>query len=125
LDLNVRADKLTPLFPDELAECLKPYVCEIEPPEETTVEVPNGTEVSAGQPPNGQNGSRAAGKNGNQPESLIPDEPRPCPVRVYYQRPDISGWLRLGEGWRVLPDQDLIHSLSQLCGSDSVTITYK
>ena len=129
LDLCVRAEQLTPLFPDQLADCLKPYVCEIDLSDGTDAnlaEQQSGTMTSA---PNGHGSSGQAqgrnGSNGKNGESLVPDVPQPCPVRVYYQRPDISGWLRLGEGWRVLPDQDLIHSLSQLCGNGSVTITYR
>jgi len=143
LDLCVRAEQLTPLFPEQLADCLKPYVCEIELPAETSVGMPGQEQTGAGVTPapqgHGQNGHGSPangnhGKNGSNAgngqgkdskESLVPDVPQPCPVRVYYQRPDISGWLRLGEGWQVLPDQDLIHSLSQLCGNGSVTITYR
>jgi DNA polymerase-3 subunit alpha len=57
------------------------------------------------------------------------DAPAPvpiaCPVRICYRRPDISGWITLGEQWQVKPDQRLIHDLQQLFGQQAVSIAYR
>jgi DNA polymerase-3 subunit alpha len=51
--------------------------------------------------------------------------PIACPVRICYRRPDISGWITLGEQWQVKPDQRLIHDLQQLFGQQAVSIAYR
>ena len=51
--------------------------------------------------------------------------PIACPVRICYHRPDISGWITLGEQWQVKPDQRLIHDLQQLFGQQAVSIAYR
>jgi DNA polymerase III subunit alpha len=54
-----------------------------------------------------------------------PPAPSACPVRICYRRPDISGWITLGEQWQVKPDQRLIHDLQQLFGQQAVSIAYR
>ncbi|MDO9519837.1 MAG: DNA polymerase III subunit alpha [Pseudohongiella sp.] len=60
-----------------------------------------------------------AGTNG---ESQTPSA---CPVRICYRRPEVKGWITLGEGWQVRPEQALIHELHQLFGPQAVTIAYR
>ncbi|MDP2092219.1 MAG: OB-fold nucleic acid binding domain-containing protein, partial [Pseudohongiella sp.] len=54
-----------------------------------------------------------------------PAPPVACPVRICYRRPDITGWITLGEQWQVKPDQALIHDLKQLFGQQAVSIAYR
>jgi DNA polymerase-3 subunit alpha len=51
--------------------------------------------------------------------------PSACPVRICYRRPEVRGWITLGEGWQVRPEQTLIHELHQLFGSQAVSIAYR
>jgi len=50
---------------------------------------------------------------------------RACPVRIRYRRPEVSGWIVLGEDWQIRPDQALIHELHQLLGQQAVSIAYR
>lgn len=47
-----------------------------------------------------------------------------CPVVVRYRGADAEAMLRLGDRWRVRPDDELLKRLSQLNGSDSVRVEY-
>jgi DNA polymerase-3 subunit alpha len=60
-----------------------------------------------------------------QEEGAEPAPPVSCPVRICYRRPDISGWITLGEQWQVKPEQALIHDLKQLFGQQAVSIAYR
>ncbi|MEH6565127.1 MAG: DNA polymerase III subunit alpha [Halopseudomonas sp.] len=48
-----------------------------------------------------------------------------CAVTVELQRPDASALLRLGEQWRVEPADDLVQSLRDQLGKDSVSLHYR
>jgi DNA polymerase-3 subunit alpha len=64
----------------------------------------------------------AAARVGDDTQAPVPIA---CPVRICYHRPDISGWITLGEQWQVKPDQRLIHDLQQLFGQQAVSIAYR
>jgi DNA polymerase-3 subunit alpha len=64
----------------------------------------------------------AAARVGDDAQAPVPIA---CPVRICYHRPDISGWITLGEQWQVKPDQRLIHDLQQLFGQQAVSIAYR
>ena len=62
----------------------------------------------------------------DDPDAVEPEPAsRSCPVRVHYKRPDVSGWLQLGSQWQVLPSQELIQALRQLCGREAVSLSYR
>lgn len=96
VELDIDANQIGEGFSDRLAGCLEPYRCPL--PE--------------------------AGSTDEQAENEVAPL-HPCPVRIRYRRTDVSGWLQLGEHWYVLPDQDLIQELHQLCGRQSVSIAYR
>jgi len=48
-----------------------------------------------------------------------------CPVTVEYQRADAAALLRLGDEWRVEPADDLLQSLRDQLGKDSVSLHYR
>ena len=48
-----------------------------------------------------------------------------CAVTVELQRPDSSAVLKLGEQWRVEPADDLVQSLRDQLGKDSVSLHYR
>ncbi len=45
-------------------------------------------------------------------------------LRVHYERHDASGVVRLGEGWRVHPTDELIRQLAKLLGDENVKVVY-
>jgi DNA polymerase-3 subunit alpha len=47
-----------------------------------------------------------------------------CPVVIDYQRSDARALLRLGEEWRVRPEDELLQRLRQEYGSDRVKLVY-
>jgi DNA polymerase III subunit alpha len=98
VELIVQADRLSADFSHRLADCLRPY-CQAWQPE--TPDDPDA----------------------------VPDDPaaapRPCRVRIRYERPDVSGWLQLGEQWSVRPEQSLLQELGRLCAPGTVTIAYQ
>lgn len=47
-----------------------------------------------------------------------------CPVCIDYMQTDNYAKVRLGERWRVAPDDSLLQSLQDLCGMDAVTLDY-
>ncbi len=47
-----------------------------------------------------------------------------CPVEVEYQQSSAQARLMLGETWRVQPSEDLLTSLSALCGEGNVSLEY-
>ncbi len=46
------------------------------------------------------------------------------PVVIDYQRPDAAARLKLGDGWKVQADDELLQRLRELLGRHSVAITY-
>ena len=48
-----------------------------------------------------------------------------CPVTIEYQRADAAALLRLGDEWRVEPADDLLQSLRDQLGKDSVSLHYR
>ncbi|SDT04680.1 DNA polymerase-3 subunit alpha [Halopseudomonas sabulinigri] len=48
-----------------------------------------------------------------------------CAVTVELQRPDAAALLRLGEQWKVEPADDLVQSLRDQLGKDSVSLHYR
>lgn len=48
-----------------------------------------------------------------------------CAVTVELQRPDAQATLRLGESWRVEPADDLVQTLRDQLGKDSVSLHYR
>lgn len=118
IELDLRAETMTPDFPMRLADVLEPF-----------------RQTPAAVPAYGVNGSTSASDHagyggGEYPvppnaELMEPETPPSCPVRIRYHRPDIAGSLHLGETWQVLPDQALIQELHQLCGTNAVTIAYR
>ncbi|MAO39526.1 MAG: DNA polymerase III subunit alpha [Pseudohongiella sp.] len=63
------------------------------------------------------------------PAEADPDEStepalKPCRVRICYRRPDVDGWLQLGDDWCVLPEQDLLQELGEMFGRESVAVAY-
>ncbi|MFE8073120.1 DNA polymerase III subunit alpha [Marinobacteraceae bacterium S3BR75-40.1] len=57
-------------------------------------------------------------------EVLQPYRAEGCPVSVAYQRSDAKTLIRLGEEWRVQPDDELIVGLKHLLGDDRVSVVY-
>ncbi|MCB1616605.1 MAG: DNA polymerase III subunit alpha, partial [Pseudomonadales bacterium] len=47
-----------------------------------------------------------------------------CPVWIHYRTARASGRIRLGEEWRVSPEDDLLHDLQKALGKDSVELIY-
>ncbi|ALO46052.1 DNA polymerase III subunit alpha [Pseudohongiella spirulinae] len=98
LELTVQADRLAVDFSRRLADCLRPY-CEVFLPVESDSSEPDSDDRA--------------------------DVPRPCQVRIRYERADVSGWLMLGDQWYVRPEQSLLQELSELCAPGTVTIAYQ
>ena len=48
-----------------------------------------------------------------------------CAVTIELQRPDAQATLRLGESWRVEPADDLVQTLRDQLGKDSVSLHYR
>lgn len=48
-----------------------------------------------------------------------------CAVTIELQRPDAQALLRLGEGWRVEPADDLVQTLRDQLGKGSVSLHYR
>lgn len=51
-----------------------------------------------------------------------PDEG--VPVEIFYRRPEVSGKVRLADNWRVVPSDELIYSLYDGFGLNSVRLSY-
>ncbi|TFH73086.1 DNA polymerase III subunit alpha [Gammaproteobacteria bacterium LSUCC0112] len=98
VQLELKADTLGKDFSQHLAKVLTPY--RVDPAKQQVVPAV-------------------------QEEGAEPAPPVSCPVRICYRRPDISGWITLGEQWQVKPDQALIHELKQLFGQQAVSIAYR
>ncbi|HEX7026245.1 MAG TPA: DNA polymerase III subunit alpha, partial [Gammaproteobacteria bacterium] len=67
--------------------------------------------------------SAARGANGfidKLGELLHPHSRGPCPVWIRYQGDSASTYLRLGEQWRVNPNEQLLQRLQALVGQDAV-----
>ncbi|QIZ77380.1 DNA polymerase III subunit alpha [Ferrimonas lipolytica] len=47
-----------------------------------------------------------------------------CPVQIHYQREDAHGVLQLGDGYRILPEDELLLSLRKLLGQQQVVVTF-
>ncbi|MFT6551905.1 MAG: DNA polymerase-3 subunit alpha [Zhongshania marina] len=47
-----------------------------------------------------------------------------CPVVIDYQRPEGKGRIRLGENWRILPNDEVLLRLRDECGVNNVVINY-
>ena len=47
-----------------------------------------------------------------------------CPVVISYQRPEGKCRIRLGEDWRILPNDELLLRLRDECGANNVVINY-
>lgn len=47
-----------------------------------------------------------------------------CPVVINYQRHEGSGKIRLGDNWRILPNDELLLRLGEECGANNVVINY-
>jgi len=47
-----------------------------------------------------------------------------CPVNLDYESQSARTLIRLGESWRVQPDDELLLSLRHLLGEDRVTLVY-
>ena len=45
-------------------------------------------------------------------------------IRLHYRRPDVEATLRLGDGWRVNPSEELLKRLRQQLGKESVEVLY-
>src|SRR5690606_25909282 len=118
IELELRAEAMTPDFPMRLADVLEPF-------RQTQAAVPAyGTNAStSASDHNGYGGSEYPVPP--NAELMEPETPPSCPVRIRYHRPDIAGSLHLGQTWQVLPDQALIQELHQLCGTNAVTIAYR
>jgi DNA polymerase III subunit alpha len=102
VQLSLSADLLTSDFSERLEGVLHSYRCVAHHAAEQTLTVEADTVLEIEESP-----------------------PRACPVRIYYQKPEISGWLQLGQQWQVIPEQALIHELYQLCGTKAVSIIYR
>mgnify|MGYP001627126746 CR=1 FL=1 len=96
LQLDLRAGQLPGDFSQRLARVLEPY----------RVPVPAHDPAMA-------------------PVEDTDNSNRACPVRIRYRRPEVSGWIVLGEDWQIRPDQALIHELHQLLGQQAVSIAYR
>ncbi|MDN3652540.1 DNA polymerase III subunit alpha [Thalassotalea ponticola] len=55
---------------------------------------------------------------------LTPYKEGTCPLRVFYQRPEVSAQLELGTLWRVTPSDTLVHELKLLLGEDNVAMQF-
>lgn len=96
LQLDLRAGQMPAGFTQQLARVLEPY--RMLPQAAASVDMPD-------------------------PEA--DNSPRACPVRIRYRRPEVSGWIALGEDWQIRPEQALIHELQQLLGQQAVSIAYR
>ncbi|WP_269618008.1 DNA polymerase III subunit alpha [Zhongshania sp. BJYM1] len=47
-----------------------------------------------------------------------------CPVVINYQRAEGAGRIRLGDNWRILPNDELLLRLRDECGANNVVINY-
>ncbi|MDF2179610.1 DNA polymerase III subunit alpha [Aliiglaciecola sp. CAU 1673] len=47
-----------------------------------------------------------------------------CPVHLHYQHPDAEAMLCVGAGWYVTPEDELLHELKQLLGTEQVRLTF-
>lgn len=45
-------------------------------------------------------------------------------IRLHYRRPDVEATLRLGDGWRVNPGEELLKRLRQQLGKEAVEVLY-
>ena len=45
-------------------------------------------------------------------------------IRLNYRRPDVEATLRLGDGWRVNPSEELLKRLRQQLGKEAVEVLY-
>ncbi|PCC99306.1 DNA polymerase III subunit alpha [Halopseudomonas pelagia] len=61
----------------------------------------------------------------DQLAGLLRKFPGGCAVTVDLQRPDAAVQLRLGEGWRVEPADDLVQGIRDHLGKDSVSLHYR
>jgi DNA polymerase-3 subunit alpha len=71
--------------------------------------------------------AREQAANGFVPElqhTLEPFREGGCPVIVSYHNGSARAELRLGDGWRVNPTDELIHRLRQLVGESNVAVRY-
>lgn len=100
LELELRADRLPENFSQRLAAILEPYCVPLV-----------ATAAQAEAAPDMEDGSVS--------------QPQACPVRIRYRRPEVSGWIALGEQWRIRPDQNLIQELQQILGQQAVSIAYR
>ncbi|MDT8428642.1 MAG: DNA polymerase III subunit alpha [Pseudomonadales bacterium] len=58
------------------------------------------------------------------PVSEHEEEVPGCPVQIYYQRPGISGCIKLSTDWSVRPEQDLLVRLHEELGRQNVVLDY-
>ena len=47
-----------------------------------------------------------------------------CPVVIHYQRAEGAARIRLGDNWRILPNDELLLRLRDECGANNVVINY-
>ncbi|MBQ0778786.1 MAG: DNA polymerase III subunit alpha, partial [Pseudomonas sp.] len=71
------------------------------------------------------NTERHGAKSLDQLAGLLRKFPGGCAVTVDLQRPDAAVQLRLGEGWRVEPADDLVQGIRDHLGKDSVSLHYR
>jgi DNA polymerase-3 subunit alpha len=73
---------------------------------------------------NGEASTASAAAAKKLREVLGPYRNGPCPVSVRYRNGDTVAELRLGDGWRVTPDDGLIASLNDWLKPENVEIVY-
>ena len=55
---------------------------------------------------------------------LAPYQQGDCPIRISYDSGSAQGEIALGEQWLVVPEDDLLHKLRELFGTDSVHLRF-
>jgi len=118
IELELRADSLTPGFTTRLADILQPY-------RRAPIAEPGFSPPAFGAAAGGYDHHADEHPMPPNAELIAPAAPTSCPVRIRYRRPEIAGCLQLGEHWQVLPDQSLIQELHLLCGANAVSIAYR
>jgi DNA polymerase-3 subunit alpha len=118
IELELRADSLTPGFTTRLAGILQPY-------RRAPIAEPGFSPPAFGAAAGGYDHHADEHPMPPNAELIAPAAPTSCPVRIRYRRPEIAGCLQLGEHWQVLPDQSLIQELHLLCGANAVSIAYR
>ncbi|MCB1665218.1 MAG: DNA polymerase III subunit alpha [Pseudomonadales bacterium] len=123
LELHLHQETLLPDFPVVLTRILEAHRCTAAAP---TTGATGGANTGGGGFAREQMRTPAGEENGKgRPPSSLARPAGACPVRIHYERRDSRGCLELGEEWRVLPSQELLHRLQEEFGRGRVKLSYQ